>query len=402
MGREAVSAMNYDSRIDQPHTDLASEAAATSSRRKWLLAGAGGLAVLVGIWFAIHHGKPAAGTDVTAQAPVVSVAIPGHGAVMGTISVTGVLAARHEMPIGSVGEGGSVRAVLVDAGQWVKKGQIMAVIDRSVQSQQHAGQAAQIAAAEADARIAQSNLDRGLKLVDRGFISKADIDRLTATRDGANARVGLARAQLGEIDARIHRLSITAPEDGLVLERDIEPGQVVASGILFRVAQGGEMEMRARVGENDLARLALGQSARVTPVGAPGSYIGHVWQLSPMIDPNSRQGTARIALPYAPGIRPGGFASAAIDSGSVSAPVLPESAILSDDGGSYVYVVGANNKVRRQPVTTGLVSERGIAIASGLSGRERVVLRAGGFLNPGDLVRPVMAGTAGDNSPGGE
>jgi multidrug efflux pump subunit AcrA (membrane-fusion protein) len=70
------------------------------------------------------------------------------------------------------------------------------------------------------------------------------------------------------------------------------------------------------------------------------------------------------------------------------APVLPESAILSDDRGSFVYVVGRDNKVRRQPVKTGIVTEQGITVVEGLNGTERIVLRAGGFLAPGDKVIP--------------
>jgi HlyD family secretion protein len=150
------------------------------------------------------------------------------------------------------------------------------------------------------------------------------------------------------------------------------------------------MELGARVSESDLARLAPGVSATVTPVGTDRSFVGQVWQLDPVIDPQTRQGVARIALPYNLALRPGGFATATIRSGSVVAPMLPESAILSDDDGSYVYVVGAGNKVERRAVKTGLVTETGIAIVEGLNGAERVVLRAGGFLAPGDKVNPKL------------
>jgi RND family efflux transporter MFP subunit len=202
--------------------------------------------------------------------------------------------------------------------------------------------------------------------------------------------VRVARAQLGELQARTARLNIRAPAAGLVLERNIEPGQVVgpASGVLFRIAKGGEMELQAALSESDLAQLAPGVTAEVTPVGTDKSFKGQIWQLSPVINPQTRQGTARVALAYDPALRPGGFASATIRSGTVVAPVLPESAILSDDRGSFVYVVGRDNKVRRQPVKTGIVTEQGITVVEGLNGTERIVLRAGGFLAPGDKVIP--------------
>jgi len=74
----------------------------------------------------------------------------------------------------------------------------------------------------------------------------------------------------------------------------------------------------------------------------------------------------------------------------VVAAVLTESAIMSDDKGNFVYVVGNGNKVERRNVKTGTVNDQGTAVVSGLDGNERVVLRAGGFLNPGDKVRPVL------------
>ena len=394
--------MNYDSKIEVDEgeaMEFGSEPMMAqdgpergSSRRTWILVLVAVILATVAIWFLLHGGSADDAATDAVQVPVVSVVKPGRSTVTGRISTTGSLAARREMPVGSVGEGGQVRSVLVEPGDWVGKGQVLAVIDRSVQSQQISSQAAQVRVAEADARLAQSNLDRALQLVDRGFISKADVDRLTATRDAANARVQVARATLGQLQAQAARLNIVAPEAGLVLERNVEPGQTVSggSGVLFSLAKGGEMELLARLDEGDLSRLSVGVPAEVTPVGTQKVFTGQVWQISPVIDPTSRQGTARIALAYDPALRPGGFASATITSGTVIAPMLPESAIQNDDKGSFVYVVGKDGRVKRQPVSVGQVTENGIVVTSGLNGSEQVVLRAGGFLNPGDKVQPKL------------
>lgn len=362
-----------------------------NTRRFWII-GALVAAVVVAAWFLMHRGSDAGAGDKAAQAQVVTVVVPGATTITGTITASGTIAARREMPVGVAGEGGQIVSVLVDAGDWVKAGQVLAVIDRSVQSQQIASQAANVEVAAADARLAQANLDRALKLVERGFISKADVDRLTATRDAAVARVRVARASLGELGARAARLNIVAPAAGLVLTRAAEPGQIVSpgSGVLFSMARDGQMEMQARLAESDLARLAVGASAKVVPVGSERTFDGQIWQLSPTIDQTSREGIVRIALPYDLALRPGGFATATLASGTVTAPLLPESAILSDDKGTFVYVIGSDNKAERRPVKTGEVSARGITVIEGLSGRERVVLRAGGFLNPGDKVQPVV------------
>lgn len=172
----------------------------------------------------------------------------------------------------------------------------MASIDRSVQNQQVARLEASVASARADLNLAQANLDRAAKLVERGFISKADIDRLTATRDSSRAQLRVTQAQLGETRARNNFLNIVAPKGGLVLERNVEVGQTVSagSGVLFRLAQNGEMELQAQLSESDLANISVGVSTEVIPVGTSKVLTGQIWQISPMIDTDSRQGIAKL------------------------------------------------------------------------------------------------------------
>jgi RND family efflux transporter MFP subunit len=324
------------------------------------------------------------------QIPTVSVVVPGRSQVARVVTASGALAARRDQPVGVAGEGGLVRAVLVDAGSWVGQGQVLATIDRSVQSQQAAQLAASVQAARADAALAQNEFERSQALVGRGFVSKADLDRKRAARDAAAARVNVAQAQLNATRAQIGRLDIRAPTSGLVLARSIEVGQVVGpgSGALFRLAKGGEMEMKAQLSQQDLPFVKAGMPASVTPIGSDRSFSGSVWQVSPVIDPTSRQGEVRIAVPYDPAIRPGGFAEAKISAGGTTAPLLPQSAVLSDEKGNYVYIINGKNEVERREVKIGTVDDQGVTIAQGLTGQESVVLSAGPFLNPGQKVSP--------------
>jgi RND family efflux transporter MFP subunit len=324
------------------------------------------------------------------QIPTVSVVVPGRSQVARVVTASGALAARRDQPVGVAGEGGLVRAVLVDAGSWVSQGQVLATIDRSVQSQQAAQLAASVQAARADAALAQNEYERSQALVGRGFVSKADLDRKKAARDAAAARVNVAQAQLNATRAQIGRLDIRAPTSGLVLARSIEVGQVVSpgSGALFRLAKGGEMEMKAQLSQQDLAFVKAGMTASVTPIGSDRSFSGSVWQVAPVIDPTSRQGEVRIAIPYDPAIRPGGFAEAKISAGGTTAPLLPQSAVLSDEKGNYVYIINGKNEVERREVKIGTVDDQGVTIAEGITGQESVVLSAGPFLNPGQKVSP--------------
>lgn len=389
--------MNYETTVTADRADDLSgpfdvQPDGAKKRRRWIVGGVLVLLAAIIAYFVFTPGDAPPPANPDSQLPVVTVVSPGRATVEGTISATGTIGARREIPVGVVGEGGRVVSVTVDQGDWVRQGQLLVAVDRAVQNQQASAAAAQIGVARADASLAQANLDRALKLVDRGFISKADVDRLTATRDAAVARVRVAEAQLRELQARNARLNIYAPSDGLILTRSVEPGQTVGAGSppLFTMARGGEMELLARLGEEDLAKATIGAPVAVTPVGLDRSYTGQIWQIEPTIDAQTRQGTARVALAYAPGLRPGGFASAEMRSGTVVAPILPESAILSDDKGSYVYIVGKDNKVERRGVRTGIVTNTGITVTQGLSGAERVVLRAGGFLSPGDRVKPTV------------
>jgi HlyD family secretion protein len=398
--------MNYESSFSKSDaTPAAEQGLMRPQRRRWPLI-VGLLAIVIIIAAAYYaftqkpgglDASPAGKSAVPAdgksdkQAPNVTVIIPGRTMVTNVINATGTLAARRDLPVGAVGEGGLVTRVLVEPGQWVAAGQVLAIVDRQVQAQQTNQIAAQIRVAESDARLAQNELDRSRALLSRGFVSKADIDRKTAQRDGAVARLGVARAQFGENAARIRRLDIRAPAAGLVLERNVEPGQVVSGGggaPLFRIAQGGAFELMAQLSEADLARVNVGYRAQITPVGATASFPGTIWQIAPIIDPQTRQGTARIALPYNRALRPGGFASVKIDSGSIQAPLLPNSAVQSDVKGNFVYIVGPDKKVARRDVLVGNSSDQGIGILAGLDGTEQVVERAAGFLNPGETVEP--------------
>ena len=362
-------------------------------RRVMLIAAVCAIVIaLLAAYFMMRGGEeqtgPAAAQSGT-QAPTVTVIVPGRTDVAGVVTASGPLAAKRDQPVGIAGQGGRVERVLVDAGNWVRSGQVLAVVDRSVQAQQTAQLAAQVDAARANASLAQNNYERAIALQGRGFVSKAEIDSKKSTRDAANAQVRVAQAQLAASRAELGRLNVVAPESGLILSRTVVVGQIVSpgSGALFRLAAGGQMEMQAQLSQQDLVLVHAGMLAEVTPVGSERKFSGSVWQVSPAIDPQSRLGMVRISVPYDSVMRPGGFAEARITAGTTSAPLLPQSAVLSDDKGNYVYIVNGKNEVERRDIKIGSVDNRGVTIAEGLSGNESVVLSAGPFLNPGQKVK---------------
>src|SRR5438270_10034798 len=350
-----------------------------SRRRRQLVIAAAIAVVLLLVVVAVvmsrsASNKSAQGTGSAGQIPSVTVVVPGRTEVGRVLPASGPPAARREQPIGFAGSGGRVVRVTVEAGSWVRAGRVLAVVDRSVQAQQAAQLAAQVEAAKANAALAQSNYDRAMALQGRGFVSKAEIDSKRAERDAANAQVRVTQAQLGATRAQIGQLNVVAPTPGLILARSVEVGQIVSpgSGALFRRAENGQMEMRAQLAQQDLAYVHVGMPATVTPVGSSRSVTGTVWQVAPVIDPQSRLGDVRIAVPYDPAMRPGGFAEARITAGVTTAPLLPQSAVLSDDKGNYVYIVNRKHEIERRDIQIGTVNDNGVTIASGLVGNEAI------------------------------
>ena len=366
-------------------------------RSRWLKPGLIALAfALAGVAGWKLFGPAAAPPAEASSLPEVTVIVPGSTMIADEITAPGSIAAKRDAAVGVQGEGGRVVRVMVEPGQRVAAGQVLAQIDRQVQTQEIAQLSAGVRQAEAEARLAQANLARAESLVAKGFISRADIDQRVATRDGAQARVGVARAQVGAARERADRLDVRSPAAGLILARNVETGQVVGpgTGALFRLAEGSALEMRAQVAEQDLSRLKIGMPAVVTPVGARNGFTGRVWLIDPVIDPANRQGVVRIQLEYAPGLRVGAFARARIEGGQTTRPLLPQSAVLADTQGNFVYVLGKDNKVERREITVGAISDAGVAVAAGLTGAERVVSSAGAFLKPGDKIKPVLAAAA--------
>jgi len=266
--------MNRETSIRTHDTLLVTD---RSRRRRLVIVGVVALVVLMALGLAMMMGRgtkadapqtAAAKAKGAGQIPTVTVVVPGQSQVARVVTASGPLAAKRDQPIGIAGQGGRIIQVLVDAGSWVRAGQVLAVVDRSVQTQQAAQLAAQVEAARADAALAQSNYERAIALQGRGFVSKAEIDSKKASRDAAFAQVRVAQATLAATRAQIGQLNVLAPAAGLILSRNVEVGQVVspASGALFRLAEGGQMEMRARLAQQDLAFVHVGMPANVTPV----------------------------------------------------------------------------------------------------------------------------------------
>jgi HlyD family secretion protein len=133
--------------------------------------------------------------------------------------------------------------------------------------------------------------------------------------------------------------------------------------------------------------VKTGQAATVYLTGIDRPFTGHVRLLGAIIDPLTRLGDIRITLSPDPALRPGAFARAEVALEKTQRPVLPQTAVMADEKGSYVLIVNASSKVERHPVRVSGTTDNGVIIAEGLTGQERVVATAGGFLRDGEEVK---------------
>lgn len=388
-------------RVEAPEPPFVLTPPAEPSKR-WMWT-AGAMTALLFIGFLAWRlmaggGKPQGALADRGAIPLVSVIVPGQQPVTTSVSFTGAIAARYDIPIANEGDTGRIVAVYVEAGDHVKRGQLLAKIDDSVVVQQVNRLAAALEQARAQAALSAAEYRRAQGVEAAGALSAEDIEkrRATAITDAANVKV--VAAQLAEAEARLGRTRITAAVEGTVLTRHAEVGQIANPGgeALFRVASGGEVEMRGQIAEQDLAQVKTGEAATVYLTGIDHPFSGQVRLLGAVIDPQTRLGDIRIQLRPDPALRPGAFARAVVAVEKAQRPVLPQTAVMADSAGSYVLIVNAAGKVERRAVRVSGTTEGGVIVAEGLTGGERVVATAGGFLRDGEAVRvaePPAGGT---------
>ena len=370
------------------------------SARKLVISGVALLVGALAIVAAVYYTQSSSTTDTAngslGAIPLVTARVPGLTAVSTTIEFTGAIFARYDMPIGTEGETGRITAIHVEAGDHVHAGQLLATLDPSVLRPQVERLQASLDEARANSALADAEYARAEGVQAAGALSAEDIQKRKATAITSAAEVKVAAAQLAEYQARLAHTQVRAPADGLILTRTAEVGQIATPGStdLFRLARDGEVEMRGLAAEQDLPSLKVGQAASVYLTGIERSFPGKVRLLGAVIDPQTRLGEVRISLPPDPALRPGAFSRAEVLVGRGERPVLPDTAVLSDEQGTYVYVVDGSSHVQRRAVHVGETTAQGVVITAGLTGTERVVMTAGGFLRNGEQVNVAGAAAA--------
>jgi HlyD family secretion protein len=387
-------------------TLMSSNASRDGRGTRWRVYAGVGVAVLLALaaggWFLArgHSATAATGKDLVAP-PLITVIIPARGEVSASVSLTGLISARNDMPIGNEGDAGRIAEVLVEAGDHVRQGQVLARLNPIAAQSNIDNMQASLEQERANAVMAKGEWERAQQ-GGSDLFSKEENERRRMSATTAEAKVRAAEAQVADARNRLAHTIIRAPTDGIVLTRTAEVGQIAVPGstVLFRLARDGQIEMRGQVAEQDVPHLKVGQDAEVHLDGVARPFKGTIWQIGAIIDSTTRQGTVRIALPPSDqDLRPGAFARAEIQIGSSLGVILPQTAVLSDEQGNYVLVVGAENKLERRGVKVAGARSDGLLVSDGLTGTERVVAVAGAFLRSGEVVSIAGHSDAGSSAP---
>jgi membrane fusion protein, multidrug efflux system len=286
---------------------------------------------------------------------------------------------------------GKIARRMVDVGQTVKAGQVLAVLDSQDVLPAINAQAAQVEVAKTDYKLQQNETRRQQELRDKGFVSGAALERQVAAADAADARVKAAQSQLANAQNGLNFQTLRADKAGVVIAIDAEAGSVVAAGqSVVRVAQLGEKEIVVNVSERavGLIKTARGFAAHFDAL--PGKlYLAKLRELSPAADTASRTYTARLSLiDPDDALKLGMSATVRLELGEAQAIVIPNTALYTRDSSTRVWLVDrASETVRAVEIKTGESTNDGVAVASGLKPGDLVVTAGANLLQPGQKVR---------------
>lgn len=308
-----------------------------------------------------------------------------------TLMANGDIAAWQEASVGSEASGLRLTEVLVNVGDTVRVGQVLARFsDETIQADLAQARAA-LLEAQATLSEASLNAERARSLMNTGALSTQQINQLVTAEQTARARVAAAEANVNAQLLRLKHTTLLAPDSGVISARSATVGAVVANGTeLFRMIRKGRLEWRAEVMANELARIRPGSA--VTMVAANGTRLsGKVRMIGPTVNPQNRSGLVYVdlmsATPGEAAAKPGMFARGEFTLGSGNGVTLPQQAVVVRDGFSYVFQLKPDSRVAQLKVKTGRYLQDQIEITEGISLQDEVVVAGAGFLNDGDLVR---------------
>ena len=397
-----------------PYRQADARAPKSSSKHPWWLLPVLAVVLVIGVLVGKYWGgdkdasvySPAANKaqsantdlkDSSNQQAVLSVetVMPSQDSIGNTLSADGTISAKDVANVSPKVNGVAIEQVLVEEGDRVKAGQVLAIFDTDAMQQQVLQAEADVAEAEATLANATADAARVLPLIEIDAISRQEADRYRTSKLQAEAALQASKARLSTQRLSVKNANVVAPVSGVISEKMAEVGMVAGGEPLFTIIKGGILEWRADIDPKLLGEVSVGTPVRVS-LPAGDSVMGKVNRIAPTADDN-RQITIYASLVPNSKVRAGMYQTGEFLLGSTSAQTVPNSAIVSNDGYDYVMLVtniksqdGQNiGRIKQQRVTLGERFGDNVALTEPLSADSRLVKQGGSFLNDGDLVRIV-------------
>jgi RND family efflux transporter MFP subunit len=334
-----------------------------------------------------HGGEPAA-TPRTVQTMQARVVESQEQQVPVNLRSTGTVHAR-ETAVVSAQVMGRIQQVLVREGDSVRAGQTLVVLDdaalrASVEQAQAGVKAAQNAqaAAQTNAALAASTLDRYKQLESEKSVSPQEMDEVSRRAEAAAANLEAVRAQTDAARAQesgartmMSYTRLVAPFAGVVTARMADPGTMAAPGVpLLQVDQAGALQLDATVDESAIGAIHKGMKVQVAIDGGSSTNLaGTVAEIVPAADPSSHSFLVKIDLPSSSQTRAGMYGTAEFANGARQAILIPRSAVVSRGSLNCVYVLDGQGIAQLRYITLGAAQGNFVEVLSGVSADEKLV-----------------------------
>ena len=293
---------------------------------------------------------------------------------------------------------GYLKRWLVDIGEPVKKGDLLAEIDTPEIDQQLSQAKAELAQAEAALELARTTAARWAELLQTASVSEQETAEKQADLKLKTANVDAVRANVRRLEDMKRFASVTAPFDGTITARQTDVGQLITAAggkELFRLAQTNPLRIYVRVPQSLSRSVKAGQKGELLLDELPGrKFEAKVVRSAGAMEPGSRTLLVELQVDNSKGeILSGGYAQVRF-SDAVGAPVLtlPSSTLLFRSEGIQAGVVGSDNKVSLRTLKLGRDFGQTLEILDGLTGGDRVIINPPDSLAEGQTVRVVESG----------
>jgi RND family efflux transporter MFP subunit len=287
---------------------------------------------------------------------------------------------------------GYLDAVLVDRGDKVTKGQVVALVRPSDLPDQLSSARSALVQAQSSAALARTNFERARALAPTAVVSQQELQQAQAQLSGAEAGQAQAQSQIAALGVRLGETRIQSPLTGVVSQRRLDPGSLVGppgGGAIITVVRVDVLRVFITINEHDLEGVTLGKDARVELDALPGrTFTGRVVRLSPGLDPVTRTLDAEVQLQNHEGeLRPGMYGRGAIIvEVHPKAPVVSANAVIISDQKASVFVL-TGDTVKRRAIVTGVDGGEWLEVKEGLRPGEEVVVAGTDGLADGTKVR---------------